>query len=241
MMRLDVKVVECPAPARYHPSVTAAADEPAASRLDRRKARTRAALIEAAQDLLARQARAEVSIQEITDRADVGFGSFYNHFATKDELFDEAVALTLVQHAELMESLTTDLEDPAEVFAASFRLTGRLARQRPAMVQVLVRTGLTLLSSGAGLSPHAQDDIRRGVASGRFVVEDIRVALLMVGGSLLGLLQVLDSVPDPATADLLTDALVRQLLVGLGLTREEAREVCDRPLPSLAAQPSAGG
>jgi AcrR family transcriptional regulator len=27
------------------------------------------------------------SIQEITEVADIGFGSFYNHFASKEELF----------------------------------------------------------------------------------------------------------------------------------------------------------
>jgi AcrR family transcriptional regulator len=63
-------------------------------RLDRRKARTRAALVGAAQRFLA-DGKTNVSIQEITDAADVGFGSFYNHFSTKDELFADAVSATL--------------------------------------------------------------------------------------------------------------------------------------------------
>ena len=49
-------------------------ETPAANRLDRRKARTRAALVAAARELLASRDPAEVSIQEITDAADVGFG-----------------------------------------------------------------------------------------------------------------------------------------------------------------------
>jgi len=49
------------------------------SRLDRRKARTRGALIAAAREMLASRDPAEVSIQDITEAADVGFGSFYNH------------------------------------------------------------------------------------------------------------------------------------------------------------------
>ena len=61
------------------------------SRQERRKARTRRKLIEAAQDLLAERGTTDVSIQEITERADVGFGSFYNHFETKSELFEVAV------------------------------------------------------------------------------------------------------------------------------------------------------
>ena len=48
-----------------------------ANRLDRRKARTRAALIRAAQTLIA-EGRTNVPILEITQAADVGMGSFYN-------------------------------------------------------------------------------------------------------------------------------------------------------------------
>jgi len=34
-----------------------------------------------------RRAWRAASIQEITDTADIGFGSFYNHFESKDQLF----------------------------------------------------------------------------------------------------------------------------------------------------------
>ena len=60
-------------------------------RTDRRKSRTRAALIGAAQRILATRGTTEVAVQDITDEADVGLGSFYNHFASKPELFEQAV------------------------------------------------------------------------------------------------------------------------------------------------------
>ena len=67
-------------------------------RLERRKARTRAALIAAARDVIARDGSPSVSIQQITDAADVGFGSFYNHFSSKDELFEAAIAEAFEEH-----------------------------------------------------------------------------------------------------------------------------------------------
>ena len=67
------------------------------NRLDRRKARTRAALIHAAQAFIA-AGRTNVPILEITQAADVGMGSFYNHFQTKDELFHAAVEDALDAH-----------------------------------------------------------------------------------------------------------------------------------------------
>ena len=69
----------------------AAADTaPRTSRLNRRKARTRQALIDAAVRLIADGRRDRASIQEITEAADIGFGSFYNHFDSKEELFRTA-------------------------------------------------------------------------------------------------------------------------------------------------------
>ena len=82
------------------------------SRLERRKAQTRAALVAAARDLLRTRDPAEVSIQEITDAADVGFGSFYNHFSAKQDLFDAAMDEVLEEHGAMLDDLTSGIEDP---------------------------------------------------------------------------------------------------------------------------------
>ena len=54
--------------------VAAAGGVPGASRLDRRKARTRQALIDAAVRLIAEGRGERASIAEITEEADIGFG-----------------------------------------------------------------------------------------------------------------------------------------------------------------------
>lgn len=204
------------------------------NRLDRRKARTRAALVAAAQRLLAEQGRADVSIQEITEAADVGFGSFYNHFTSKDELFDAAVALTLEEHGALLDSVVGDLEDPAEVFAASVRLTGRLQRIHPQMARILVRTGMTYLTSDGGLAPQVTRDLQAAADSGRLDIDDVHTAVAMVGGALLGVLNLLETRPD-LDVGRVTDQLAFRLLCMFGLTRAEAQEIAARPLPSLPA------
>jgi AcrR family transcriptional regulator len=201
------------------------------TRVDRRKARTRSALIGAAQALLA-EGRVEVSIQEITDRADVGFGSFYNHFADKAELWDAAIIDTLRQHGDFVAAVTADLADPAEVFSVGLRVTGRLPRQFPQLAQVLANSGTKYLLSDEGLAPQALRDIRAAVATGRFDVEDAELALAMTGGSLLGLLQLLDSRPD-ADAEQLADEFATRVLRSCGLSRADAKKLVSRPLPQL--------
>ncbi|MFI6356531.1 TetR/AcrR family transcriptional regulator [Streptomyces sp. NPDC050743] len=202
------------------------------NRVDRRKARTRAALIAAAQRFLADQGRADVSIQEITEAADVGFGSFYNHFTSKDELFDAAVALTLEEHGALLESVVGDLKDPAEVFATSVRLTGRLQRTHTQIARILFRTGMTYLTSDSGLAPQAMRDLRAAADNGRLDIDDPRTSVAMVGGALLGVLHLLETRPDLDAAHV-SDQLAFRLLRMFGMARAEAQEIATRPLPLL--------
>jgi AcrR family transcriptional regulator len=199
------------------------------NRLDRRKARTRAALIRAAQTLLA-EGRTNVPILEITQAADVGMGSFYNHFETKEQLFDAALESVLDSFGDLLDALTRDIDDPAAVFATSFRLTGRLHRREPEVSRVLLNNALRLLSSEDGLAPRARRDIQAGVDTGRFKVADIDLAVSMAAGALICLGQLLHDQPDRddgAAADHLAEDLLRVF----GVPPKQAHRICTLPLP----------
>jgi AcrR family transcriptional regulator len=99
---------------------------PRVSRLDRRKARTRQALIDAAVRLIAEGRGDRASIAEITEEADIGFGSFCNHFDTKEQLFATASEEVLERWGQLIDRASAGLTDPAELFAVGTRITGRL-------------------------------------------------------------------------------------------------------------------
>ena len=95
-------------------------------------------------------------IQQITDQAKVPKGSFYNHFATKEELFDAALAEALDMHGALLDDLAESSEDPAETFARSFRLTGRaLTSAGHAVVQAAARLTTALGGGVQEVQPQA--------------------------------------------------------------------------------------
>jgi len=64
------------------------AEPPRLSRRERRKIATREALITAAQEVIAVKGVYLTVIEEITERADVAKGSFYQYFRNRDELLD---------------------------------------------------------------------------------------------------------------------------------------------------------
>jgi AcrR family transcriptional regulator len=208
--------------------------DPQPSRVLRRKQRTRAALISAAQSFIA-AGRLNAPVLEITQAADVGMGSFYNHFDSKEELFDAALTEVLDVHGALLDQLTTPLDDPAEAFACSFRLTGRLFRQRPQESKVLLSSGLALLSSDRGIAPRARRDVSAGIEAGRFHVKDLSLAMAVVGGALLGLGQLLHDEPDRDDADA-ADSVTEHVLTLLGMSADEAHRICQLPLPDAGSR-----
>lgn len=203
------------------------------NRLDRRKARTRAALVAAARELLASCDPAAVSIQEITETADVGFGSFYNHFDSKADLFDVAMKEVLEEHGAMFDALTAEMNDPAEIFASSVRMAVRMPRTHPQIAKIIHRTGLRELNAPDGLAPRAIRDLRRAGDAGRFVIGDPAVALACTGGAVLGVLALTTGKADPKAIDTAADELAANLLRMFGLPDAEAREIACRPLPNF--------
>jgi AcrR family transcriptional regulator len=208
----------------------APADAPRPTRLDRRKARTRQALIDAAVELIATGRGDRASIQEITDAADIGFGSFYNHFDTKDELFATASAELLGRWGQMIDRACAGICDPAEIFAVSFRVSGRLGWTHPEMARFITGSGLSLLDARTGLAPRALRDIRAGQKAGRFAALDAEVALCTAAGGLIGLLRLCQDHPDRMNEQGV-DQLAAAILRLLGVPADEAAGLAALPIP----------
>lgn len=214
--------------------IASAGRAPAANRLDRRKARTRQALIDAAVKLIAEGREERASIQEITEAADVGFGSFYNHFASKEQLFGTASGEVLERWGQMIDHACAGIGDPAELFAVSFRISGRLGWTHPDIARFLTGAGLALLDETRGLAPRALRDIKAGQAAGSFTFPDAEIALSAVAGGMLGLLQLHQRQPgriEESSVDQLAEAVLRLLGVPAG----EAARLAALPLPPTTA------
>ncbi|MGZ4584400.1 MAG: TetR/AcrR family transcriptional regulator [Mycobacterium sp.] len=200
------------------------------NRLERRKRRTRAALIKAAQGFIA-VGNVNVPVLEITQAADVGMGSFYNHFDSKEQLFQAALDEILDKFGALLDGLPP-VEDPAETFARGVRLTVRWLRRRPEEVRLLLDVGVGRLLSDRGLMSRASRDIAAADRVGRFRIDDPQLAVTLATGSMFALTQLLHEQPERDDARA-ADRLAADLLVVYGLSRREAQEVCVRRLPDL--------
>ncbi|GAA2531651.1 TetR/AcrR family transcriptional regulator [Winogradskya humida] len=203
----------------------------AANRTERRKAQTRQKLIDAARGMLADGTAQKASIEAITERADVGFGSFYNHFTSKDELYAAAVTDVLVLVGAALDDLHRDLGDPVAAYALSVRLSVRGALLRPQFAQILVSNGMSYLDDAQGPAAYIQRDIEAAAATGRLRVDNAPLAVAVTLGSVLASLRLALADPDLAVGSV-AEQLAEHLLRMFGLPADEAHAVANAPLPS---------
>jgi AcrR family transcriptional regulator len=194
----------------------------------RRRARTRARLLEAAGSLFAEQGVEATTIAEITERADVGFGSFYNHFESKDEIADVVAAEIVTARGAALAALRPQLSDPAEMVSVAHRHFVGLARRDLVWGWLLIRLGAAYRIADGALAGYARDDITRGIEGGRFDVADPELALEATGGALVAVMRaVLDGDLRDDAAEIHAEGVLRLL----GVEASDAAEVSRRPLP----------
>lgn len=202
----------------------------APGRRARQRMRTRARLLDAGRRLIAARGLDAVPIAAITDEADVGVGSFYNYFASKQDLLDVVIAEVAGLLGEMTRQLTGAMDDPAERVAACVRYVVHLAGEDPTWAWFVLRASDAVPRLATGVTAAIEPHLRAGIASGRFTVDDPAVALNVVGGAMLHVMRarLLGRVgPDAARV------AAEHVLLMLGIAPAAARAVARRREPAL--------
>lgn len=197
--------------------------------------RTRDALVAGARVVFERAGYADARITDITAEAGVGTGSFYTHFAGKDEVFaavmaelqDEMLHPHLGEHAEV----DGPAPDPDEGPVASIRrahvayltayrdnarfmaLVDQVAALNPDLLAARLARGDAFAERNAGLIRRLQD---QGLADPTLDPLPTAHALNAMASRMANLVFVHD---EPLTFDELADLLTRLWANALGLTR----------------------
>ncbi|WP_372454366.1 TetR/AcrR family transcriptional regulator [Burkholderia catarinensis] len=207
-------------------------------------------LLQAAFRLMAEKGRDNVAISEITEAADVGFGSFYYHFESKDGIFAALTEWVFDDFADGLERLASGLSDPAEVISVCVRHTLMRARRERLWGRFLMREGFSVRALDHGLGKRLQRDSERGIAARRFVVGDPLMSVLAMTGTILAVIAAEFHSADQAEggsreradeAGGFPERAAAVVLQALGLTRVEAQDVANRPLPPGDFAAAGGG
>lgn len=196
------------------------------SRVERRRASTRARIVEAAERLMRERGVEAVTIQDVTEAADVGHGTFYLHFKTKAEVLRPVIEHASEQlHAEV-DRAAHGASDPALRMAFGLRLLLQAIAQDP-LWSWYARSGTSFRGMMASMGTRPMEDIEHGLESGRFDVPDLPATWSFLDGAIIGVITSLDENP---AVDAVAESTAELVLRALGIPAEEAAQIAREPL-----------
>ena len=196
-----------------------------------KKSATHRALLDAARDLVFERGHERISVQDVTSRASVATGTYYNYFECKNEIF-EAVAESMRQDiAACLEESRSKIQDPAMRLAVTLKFYF-IQSMDNADWRTFTKNAdmgyLTLQQDPAQL----REDLERGVQGGRFKLDDVHFTQELISGMVRNVNQ---SIARGTASRSSIDYAVRSILQMLGLPEMVTRAVIQTAMPPIAA------
>ena len=201
-------------------------------RHQQRKERTRKALLDAARHLVLERGHQKTSIKHIPDRADVGLGTFYNYFSTKQHVFEEVLDEIRQSFQARLDAVRAPLKDPATIVAVTTGYALREAVENDEWHLFLSRSGLPADQVLMQASDQRFEDLAWGAGSGRFRVDDVGFTATLIDGMLRHIAR--EVIAGRLGTNAIEDTM-RTVMRMLGLPDVVAQALAQTPLPSLPA------
>jgi len=132
----------------------------------RRSRKTRRSLIDAARTLLEEQGVAALTVKAVTERADVGHGTFYHHFASTEAVLAAGIEESMREFSQELERSFADSSDKSWVLVASLSSTFRMLAAHAALPWMLERPHLLAAALREACGPFARRDVEAMVHAG---------------------------------------------------------------------------
>lgn len=216
--------------------------EPKIERMDRRRVRTRAALLRAGQELFAERSVDGVSIDDIVAAAQVAKGSFYNHFADKDALAKELSEAARTSIEAMAAVLSAGVADPAERIARALCGFARRAVENPVGVGATLRLFHSASIPDFPMNKGVRAEVHAGITAGRFAGLSVESGVLLtVGVAQILVARIIEQEVTATQAAALSRELVFGVLRGLGLETPSAKAIAAKAAADIFAGPSPAG
>ncbi len=147
------------------------------SRYERRKQRTHQALLAAGLTAVAAHGPDDLTIAQVTDTADVGLGTFYNHFADRSAFLEELWDMHfLLVDTDIDAVLGEQSQDPVLRFAVAAGIMVHQIRTDPMLAAFTAHALGPEMEPDTHRAEMIRDTIRRGIDSGVFADRDVELS-----------------------------------------------------------------
>lgn len=210
--------------------MTKSVDLQSLSRSERKKIITRDNLLVAAQRLILEKGVDEVTVNQITEEADIGLGTFYNYFKTKDDVIDGVAQVLSDCYHKDVDAVTEGVEDPAEILAKSAIYTINKAVDGSQWGWIVFDSGIGIRKHSLTMRARGEQDMRHGAEQGRFIITNLALTLSMVSGAVMSVCH--DIYRGFLPKECIHESIA-QVLIMLGIPKDEAEEIVQRPMKQL--------
>nr|WP_320130926.1 helix-turn-helix domain-containing protein [uncultured Holophaga sp.] len=205
----------------------------ASDRVSRKRSQTRIRLLKAAYEVFSRQGLDATTIQEITERADVGLGTFYNYFASKEEIATRVLDCVIHDVARRNDIATAPykVENPLFVQPTSIRLTIREAITNPIWQWWIRHPDLLADRMREGFRAYGQRDMNASLGAGSYKLDndDMEMVWVIHNWIIVGGLRDILILQHPIGREAYIVELIMRIM---GVPSEKAREAASIPLPA---------
>ena len=207
---------------------------PKPNRMDKRRIETRAKLLKATLALVVKKGIEKTTMDDITEKADLGRRTLYYHFDSKDECVIAAVAMSYGDIAKAADRAAQQYTDPAMTMAAAMQMVIKEMLHAPVTARLVEYPRFLAAALKDALSGYIYGDLAAGLEQGRFdplldgKLLDTHMLWTLVGF----IIDALDS-NKQVNIDENLASYTAFLLIVLGLSKAEAAKIT-----ASAAQPS---
>jgi len=191
--------------------------KPKEDRRARERRERRKLLLEAAESVFGRKPYFEATMQEIAAEAQIGMQGLYEHFPSKQDLYESVIIYRMEEMKRIFEEFSKPLEDPIGLLREWSRIHAERFISAPAFVPVFLREKV---HHDWGIESKLGPVIKRN-----FKREEKRLATIIKTGIEKGLLK-----PSPVSyiRDLFVSCLGASLRYHLTVNSDEEVEQCVR-------------
>ena len=206
----------------------------APNRSTRHKLKTRAKLIAAALTVMSKKGADAATINDITETADVGFGSFYNHFKSKEDILEAAANELFEKLGAQIDAQIESIADPCVALATGVRVFTTILIAKMEWARFLIRLSSARGYSKYGIYARLFRDIQRVHDSKRLQFPDPQIAAYAVGGAILFMTSAMveGDIPEVDAPQRIAAMMLRML----GEKEDEIQAIVSLPLPNRASE-----
>lgn len=210
------------------------------TRPERRRRRSRERLLRSAAEVISDRGIDGTTISDIAERADVGLGTVYYYFKSKDDLALAVMEWIMDRLAARIREVTRHFEDPAQTFAYGVRTVMEVATHDRQWQWLLKRVDVVAEAMVHRFGQYGREDIARAVKAGRYRVKDVDLVWRQAIWAMLAVcVAVCNGSRKLRNTNRILEAATANILNMVGMSSDDAWDVARRSRPPLPKETDA--